>query len=524
MQTNTVLQFVALVALLAIIAPLLKLSFYRSFLRRLCLFPRLLFLLAGATAAYLAGATAVIVYFPDYLNAMIVLSLVTAFYLHYWRARPGYGKRNRLPPGSLRLAPVGPWTNYLFYKAQEQQHGPIYKMSNIVRPMVCITSIKDAKRFLGEFDLLLDTPPLPFNHFIPGGFIRYMEPDLHRPYRSVLTRVLTNTSFLEENNRAATEEFERLLEKMSETSPVNPSSCVQSTVFNVMVILFLGIHRRDPMFDRIRRLYKSIDYRRAHYSPRWRVERCLTELEDMVDACARRDRTSYAKDFLGRSASTDSSVRDKKTIYRNLIYLLQTSWFDVSDLIVWIVKMLADHPDTLEVIRRTLQVGTTESRARAGRLADCIVWETLRLEQSEYLMRKTKKDIHYEGYFIPKGWLVKVGVREGHRDQHVFDHPHEFRPDRFIQHSIDWECFSPLGMPPRTCLGKSLLMWICRNFLLELANGFTIRSLDDGPRELGVFHWSPSDAFRVRVSRVSTKELQGPGQPKHQQPESGCVG
>jgi cytochrome P450 len=39
-----------------------------------------------------------------------------------------------------------------------------------------------------------------------------------------------------------------------------------------------------------------------------------------------------------------------------------------------------------------------------GELARRIVRETLRLEQSEYLMRQARRTIHWRGFVIPRGW------------------------------------------------------------------------------------------------------------------------
>ena len=61
-----------------------------------------------------------------------------------------------------------------------------------------------------------------------------------------------------------------------------------------------------------------------------------------------------------------------------------------------------------------------------------IVMETLRLEQSEYLYRETTRDIEHKGVVIPRGWLVRLCVRESHQDPAIFANPDVFDPDRFL--------------------------------------------------------------------------------------------
>ena len=69
--------------------------------------------------------------------------------------------------------------------------------------------------------------------------------------------------------------------------------------------------------------------------------------------------------------------------------------------------------------------------ASAGRsIGERVIRESLRLEQSEYLARRTTADIRFHGYRFPKGWRVRICIREGHRSADAFDRPDEFDPDR----------------------------------------------------------------------------------------------
>ena len=54
------------------------------------------------------------------------------------------------------------------------------------------------------------------------------------------------------------------------------------------------------------------------------------------------------------------------------------------------------------------------------------------LAQSEYLFRRANNAIQFRGVVIPAGWLVRVCIREIHRDPAVFTNPDRFDPDRFL--------------------------------------------------------------------------------------------
>jgi cytochrome P450 len=168
--------------------------------------------------------------------------------------------------------------------------------------------------------------------------------------------------------------------------------------------------------------------------------------------------------------------------------------------LTWIFKLLSDHPQCIACLRTQLHSQDEGQRQSAHQLANRIVLETLRLEQSEYLMRRTLHDIHFNGFLIPKGWLVRIGIRESHRDPGIFADANDFNPDRFASSSYGSKQYSPFGIGQKSCLGKGLTLWIGQVFTLELARDFHWRVLQDGPRELGVFHWRPSPKLRIQIA------------------------
>ena len=135
--------------------------------------------------------------------------------------------------------------------------------------------------------------------------------------------------------------------------------------------------------------------------------------------------------------------------------------------------------------------------------------ETLRLEQSEYLMRKALHDLHFEGFLIPKGWLVRIGVRESHRDGAIYDDPHVFNPDRFLANLYGIRQYSPFGLQQKSCVGKSLTLVMAERFVLALAREYRCMVVKDGPRELGAFHWRPSAKLRVQFLPYSASVPKG---------------
>ncbi len=497
-----------LIVLLLPLVPFLNLYRLPGFIRRLQCFPRIFFFLGGVMVLYLTLSVLLVLYFVQYVPVIIALGSPLVFYVYYWRARPAFGSRKRLPPGSLRLAPSGPWVNYRYYQQQADTHGPIFKMNNFVQPMICLTGIDRGTEFLKRHEEATTTPPMPFNSHIPDGFMRYMPPAIHMDYRNRMKRVFSDYSFLgarEESIRGIIRDH--LLTMTDCSNPIPPAPHFHKMSFAIFVLLFLGLSPHDRPFRHLQELYGSIDYRDGLFSTNSQIEKTLREIEEIFLNQVK-TKESYFRKFLGDEVPDRGELSTDKTLLRNFIYLLQTSYIDVADLIAWSFKLLSDNPTWLHTLRDQIrsQDGTTIQSAH--QLANRMVLETVRLEQSEYLMRKALHDIEFEGWLIPKGWLVRIGVRESHRDPEIFKNPDDYNPDRFLETSYGPMQFSPFGIQQKSCLGKGLTLWIVQKFVLELARGFAWRVVQDGHRELGVFHWRPSSKLRVRMSRLSDHGFQ----------------
>lgn len=481
--------------------PVLNLCRRRSFIRRLCLFPRALLTLAASFLASVLAAVALVAFLPQWVLPAAALMALLALYLFGWRARASYGQGRMLPPSKLTLAPPGPWVDYLSYRNNAERYGRIYKMSHFLRPMVCIVNLPLANEFLARHDADTVTPPMPFNRLVPGGFMRYMAPELHRTYRARMQRVFSDPGILDRHAPQAVHEFRSGLNRMAQHgSPVHPHSFIEQMTFAVLAELFFGIQAGTSSFDRLRSAYETIDYRRALQTGRSRMDQALAEIESLVLAEPGDGATLFSH-FINDPASSHSIRGDDPTLLRNFIFLLQTSWIDVADLLTWAFKFLADQPSCIEPVRQALAKDDKPASATAQRLARNIILETLRLEQSEYLMRRTLRDIEFEGFRIPRNWLVRICIRECHLDPKNFERPMEFSPDRFRTGPPAQQQYSPFGMHDKSCLGVAITLWAGQKFVVELARMGSWRVEDDGPRELGAFHWRPNHRFSVSAPR-----------------------
>jgi cytochrome P450 len=116
-------------------------------------------------------------------------------------------------------------------------------------------------------------------------------------------------------------------------------------------------------------------------------------------------------------------------------------------------------------------------------------------------VRTAKRPLSVEGHHIPAGWLVRICIRESHRDPASFTDPDRFDPDRFLRPPHDPRAYAPLGLGRHACLGRTLVQVAGAAVLGTLARSFDWHVASDGPREFAAFHWTPSRRFRIAIAR-----------------------
>ena len=348
--------------------------------------------------------------------------------------------------------------------------------------MVCIADMDLGRDLLKHFDGALSVPPLPFQRFVPGGFIRYMGPGPHRA-RSASLRA----AFAPEVVAAAEANLATLIKTrlagLSRRPSERPRDRIAPLVTEAFAHLFFGFPPGSELTTRLTADLRKLDYRRALWNTPGMVRRAVASAQQTVLSCP-------PAGFLGAAVAAGADISRDPGLLVNLLYVLNTASGDVAGLLSWILKRLADNPEWLARLR---------TAPDPDALAERVVRETLRISQSEYIARSADADIEIGGYVIPRGYLVRVCIREIHRSAAAFPDPMRFDPDRFLE-SPSPARYAPLGASRILCLGEGITMSLGRLFALELARGYDLEVLADGPEELGPFHWQPSGRFRVRLT------------------------
>lgn len=443
-------------------------------------------------AALIVWLTAVVVsYFTTWWIAAVIagLFLLVALVLA-WRRRVHWGARRGWPPGSVGVGPAA-MIDHEYFVRQARQIGPMAKGNHFRDPMVAIMDLDLATSVFRTAADDLGPMPLWYNRFIPGGGVRWADEPRHSELRRLFARALS-ARYVDGVRPVLADAVRRHLARMAADPDasdrgVAPLEAIREMVWDAWSGAMLGIPANDPEFAEAAAHADALDIYREVPPPDREVEARLDRLAAMVRA--------RAASGLGLAAEIELLEPDALTdlgVMRNLLYNVSTTREDVAGLVMWVVKNLADHPEWVAEVRATDPDDSSVVRR--------VVSESLRLDQSEYLFRRARSDIGVGDLLIPKDWVVRVCIREIHRDPARFPHADQFDPDRFRDGGCGRDVYAPFGIDHHACVGETLTRAMTETFARELALGYDLAVTADGPREVSAHrHWAPNRAFRLQI-------------------------
>jgi cytochrome P450 len=460
-------------------------------------FPRVAVAVGAAFAAWIVLVLAVALWMPTALH-VIAAGAVIAALADLWITRPGFGRGRQLPPGSLSIPEsLIAIADRDFYRAQAAQHGPVFKMLQFHQPTVCVMGLERGHRLIQAHEDALGPSLQRVTAEVPGGFLRYMDRETHAVYGPLFRMALSAAVVADASpaiHEAAAQEIAGAA--AGDGRGVDPTPILERVTDAAFLRVLFGIEPGSPRYEEILRAYGPLG-RLPLSSP-------MTPASRESLAAVRRLVTMEPRFPAGRSALTelqrlDPSMPDA-TCLDNLVFIWKVSASNAVGLLRWVLAHLGENPEWASRL-------VTSSRTGDGQrdLTDRIIQETLRISQSEYLYRRIQRDITFDGFRLPKGWLLRVCVAESHRDPKVFKDPERFDPDRFVR-DYPRTAFSPFGSGRHACNGVPLAMEITRAFLEELSRSCDWSIAGDATREREFRHWShwrPGSGLRL-VMRART--------------------
>lgn len=489
--------------LLGCVFPLLRVNVDTSFMRS---FPDLLIglhMFLVASAVIVAGMA---IYAPDLLRLVTVICVMLSIAFWY-RARIGYGTSKGLPPGSLSLIKTfQAITDPDFFQETTQRLGPVFKFSQFHRPAICVVGLNRGNELLKTHASALRTAPLPFNETIPGGFIRYMEPDSHRDYSHALRHAFDPRVI--ESCRGVFRRMIRtelgLMAELGVGEGVDPTNGLKRISSTCLAYAFFGLRQDDTNFETLLARSDLVGTEVMTKPNEPRISKAFDDIESTITARLQVLKAKLGgvtpadrKCVLEYFSSDDVAHLDSRTVRKNLLFLFLIGISNTTGLLRWVMQNLGEHPQWVSLVGTHLSTG---DEAAAKDIAKRVVRETLRLHQSEYIYRTVKENFVFENFRFPRGWLIRVAVRESHRDASVFVQPERFDPERFEQQSFARRQFSPFGLDHHVCVGAMMASTIAELLVQELARKGPWRVITDGPpprRRRHWQHWETSRRLRI---------------------------
>ena len=181
----------------------------------------------------------------------------------------------------------------------------------------------------------------------------------------------------------------------------------------------------------------------------------------------------------------------------NLIYMVEMGRYDLHSLFRWLLKYTSENPEILQQIASEDLDAARQNRS----LAQEFVQETLRMDQSERLIRVAKKDFVFDGYFFPKHAYVRICLWEAHKSEETFSDPFTFNPQRFGENDYSIKQFAPFGLDQHRCPMANPVVQMGAQFVSSLSKHFRVEPVSETVANRGAFHWQPGTHFSVGLFR-----------------------
>ncbi|CAH2050606.1 unnamed protein product [Thlaspi arvense] len=218
-----------------------------------------------------------------------------------------------------------------------------------------------------------------------------------------------------------------------------------------------------------------------------KAEKLAREFDEFIEAVV-------AEHVHGRRRECNKALRFNMTIW-SLGSFLQDMFGAGTDttftLLEWTVAELLKHQETMKKLQKEVkEIGRgkryiAEDDLEKMHYLKAVIKECLRLHTPLPILlpRESLKDVRVMGYDIDAGTQVLVNVRAIARDPSSWEHPEEFRPERFLNSSIDFKGkdfeFIPFGAGRRGCPGTLFAINVTELALANIVYKFDL-SLPDG--------------------------------------------
>ena len=171
-------------------------------------------------------------------------------------------------------------------------------------------------------------------------------------------------------------------------------------------------------------------------------------------------------------ALSDSEIRD------DLITLMLAGHETTATTLAWIFDLLLHHPDALRRVQ-------AEAMSGEEAFTTAVINETLRIRPpAPFTARVAAQPFPVGGYCVEAGTRIVVHIIAINRNPQIYDHPNEFRPERFLGTRPETYAWVPFGGGVKRCLGAAFTVRELITVLHTLLREGDFNAVDENPEKI----------------------------------------
>ncbi|XP_073014696.1 cytochrome P450 71A6-like [Primulina eburnea] len=481
------------------------------------------------------------------LSQLIVsLTLFAIFlvFVYKWRCNEASKPGKKLPPSPRKLPLIGNFHQigalpHRSLQPLSRRYGPLILLHFGKVPVLVASSADAAREIMKNQDLIFSNRP---KSSIPDKLLYGSTDVAFAPYgeywrqiRSICVLHLLSNKRVQSFRRVREEETSLMIENIkrlgrSSSRVINLSKLLASLTNSVVCRAALG--RKYAEGDKLRKLLKEFVQLMGSscigdYIPwlSWidrvnglhaKLDKVAIEFDEFLEGVVKEHRDQEfinekivvgedfkELDFVDILLEFQRETKDNGHIEDNSIKAIILDMFaagtdTTSTAIEWAVIELLRHPGSMKKLQDEVRaIGSTKGEITESDLGKMqflklVMKESLRLHAPIPLLvpRESTKDTKIMGYDIASGTQVIINSWAIGRDPSLWEHPEEFRPERFLDTNADYKGLDfeliPFGAGRRGCPGVTFatavyeltLAKLVHNFDIALPNGENGENLD----------------------------------------------
>ncbi|MCL7039631.1 hypothetical protein MKW94_018785 [Papaver nudicaule] len=474
---------------------------------------------------------------------LFLIALGTISFTHYtYRWRNPKCKTGKLPPGSMGFPLIGETIQFLipsysldtspFIKKRVARYGKLFKTSLAGKKMVITTDpeisnyvfMEEGKSvhlwYMDSFDnflgaaLINSTATAYIHKYLKNLFLNHVGNESLKDKLLPKIELMANEALNSWSTQPSVEVKECtsimiielvLKELLSYDSTKSTHNLVQMLSEFIKGIINIPLNVPGTTFHRcmknqkkVLQLMKDILRERQNSTE----ERKGDFVDQLIDDVKNEDFMSEELAAVLMIALVFASFETVSTAFRVAMMFLTDQQAPL------VLKQLLEEQQAIIQKRENVNSQLTWQEYKSMTFTSQVINETLRMTNGiPGILRKASKDVHINGYVIPRGWIIMVVQTAIHMNPEKFEDPLSFNPWRWndIGPNILGKNFIPFGGGKRNCAGTEFTKVLMSVFFHVLVTKFSWTKIKGG-QAVRCPGLSVKDGFHIKISHKKRSE------------------